>query len=108
LVLWFFLIWVLGGIVAATEKIGARFNRFVRISSLEAPLAKTRKQWNTNLSGRIQSSQLFSAKIWGSKCYYWLVVAQRMWLLLEHNLILSLKGLSPGPKMPKKLVYEVL
>jgi hypothetical protein len=43
----------------ATEKIGARFNRFVRISSLEAPLAKTRK----TLSGRIQSSQLFSAKI---------------------------------------------
>jgi hypothetical protein len=108
-VLWFFLIWVFGGIVAATEKIGARFNRLVRISSLEAPLAKTRKtQRNTNLSGRIQSSQLFSAKIGGSKCYYWHVVAQRMWLLLEHNLILSLKGLFPGPKMPKKLVYEVL
>jgi hypothetical protein len=48
----------------ATEKIGARFNRFLRISSLEAPLAKISKtQRNTNLSGRIQSSQLFSAKI---------------------------------------------
>ncbi|CAK9860132.1 unnamed protein product [Sphagnum jensenii] len=47
----------------ATEKIGARFNRFVRISSLEAPLAKTRKtQRNTNLSVFAAKAEAASSK----------------------------------------------
>jgi hypothetical protein len=47
----------------ATEKIGARFNRFVRISSLEPPLAKTRKtQRNTNLSVFAAKAEAASSK----------------------------------------------